>query len=350
MGYVQTNLAWAYFKAGQVKEAHKANDEARAIWQSLGNLPMVADSYTIKLYMYRNTGEYDALLALEHEALHASRIIKNVLHEGMALFNICDAYCSQGQYGQALTSLEAAKTLAAAASDIPNSDLGVYLYSIQIFLSVGALEKADQWADGLYALREAFQPVVRTFFLVAVAQAKIAVGKVREAEDILVRDLDVLGQDSPAMVDMVPVFVTDAHLQLALGHPEHALELLEAVIQRLQQVGSRNCLAEAYWLRSQAMLTIREITQAKIALREAKAAAEVTSERPILWQILASLAEVEEDYGDAEAAGRLREQAREVVCYISEHAGELQETFLARSDVQSILTYPKTDVNRLSQV
>jgi DNA-binding SARP family transcriptional activator/tetratricopeptide (TPR) repeat protein len=340
-GYVQTNLAWAYFNAAQLNEAHKANDEARAIWQSLGNLPMVADSYTIKLHMYRNTGEYDALLALEHEALHASRVIKNVLHEGMALFNICDAYCAQGQYGQAMTTLEAAKTLAAAASEIPNSDLGIYLYSIHIFLSVGALEKADQLADSLYALKEAFQPVVRTFFLVAVARAKIAVGKVREAEDILVRDLDVPGQDSPIMIDMAPVFVTYAHLQLALGHPEHALELLEAVIRRLQQVGSRNCLAEAYLLQSEARLALGEMTQARENLREAKAVAEATRERPILWQILASLSEIERRSGNEAETEMLRLQACEIIQYIADHAGDEQDlraSFLAQPEVVRILT------------
>jgi len=338
VGYIQTNLAWAYFNNEQLKEAHKTNDEARAIWQALGNLPMVADSYTIKLHMYNQTGEYDALLALEDEALHVSRAINNVLHEGMTLFNICNAHCSQGRFGQALVTLEAAKAIAAANSEIPNRELGIYLYSIRIFLSAGSLEKAEQWADKLYAHLEVFQPLLRTFFLVAVAQAKIAVGKVREAEDILERDLTVLNQDRPAMRDMVPAFVVDAHLQLALGHPEQTLERLETVIQRLNHIQSRNYLAEAHWLRGQAMLALGEITQAKKALREAKAAAEVTSERPILWQILVSLADVEDACGDMETAVLLRNQARMVVDDIAAHAGELQDVFLSQPVVAKLLS------------
>lgn len=65
------------------------------------------------------------------------------------------------------------------------------------------------------------------------------------------------------------------------------------------------------------------------ALWEAKAAAEATSERPILWQILATLAEVEEACGDAGAADRHRDEAWAVIADIAEHAGELLETLLA---------------------
>jgi hypothetical protein len=49
------------------------------------------------------------------------------------------------------------------------------------------------------------------------------------------------------------------------------------------------------------------------------------------------LAEVEEACGDADAAGRLRDRAREVVTYIIEHAGELRETFLERPAVAQLL-------------
>jgi hypothetical protein len=58
----------------------------------------------------------------------------------------------------------------------------------------------------------------------------------------------------------------------------------------------------------------------------------------VLWQILVSLAEVVEACGDAETAERLRDEARKVVSYIVEHAGELRGTFLARPNVQAVLS------------
>jgi hypothetical protein len=124
---------------------------------------------------------------------------------------------------------------------------------------------------------------------------------------------------------------------MALGHPERALARVETVIQRLHQVRSRNCLAEAYWLQGLARLGLGEMTQARRALRDGKAAAEVTSERPILWQILVLLADVEEACGDAETAERLRDHAREVVHYIAEHAGNLRDVFLGQPAVAQLL-------------
>jgi hypothetical protein len=70
---------------------------------------------------------------------------------------------------------------------------------------------------------------------------------------------------------------------------------------------------------------------------KARDAAEAQEEQAVLWQILVSLAEVEEACGDVETAERLRDEAREAVSYIVEHAGELRETFLARPEVVSLL-------------
>jgi DNA-binding SARP family transcriptional activator len=342
-GYVQTNLAWAYFNSEQLKEAHKANDEARAIWQALGNLPMVADSYTIRLYIYLHTGEYDALLALEPEALHLSRSINNMLHESMALINISDAHCFQGRFGQALAILEKALSIAEESS-LPNTPFGFYPNLTLIYLFAGALEQAEQWADRLYAYLEEFPPVFRTSWLVAIARAKIARGKLREGEAILGRDMSVLDRDNLSMMDMVPVFVADGHLQLALGNPERTLERMEAVIQRLNSVGSRKYLAEAYWLRGRAWLVLEEIGQAREALLEAKAAAEGNSERGVLWRTLATLIDVERLSGGQSENERLRcqqltSQLLEVVSYIADHAGseELRAAFLGQPGVRDHL-------------
>jgi hypothetical protein len=61
------------------------------------------------------------------------------------------------------------------------------------------------------------------------------------------------------------------------------------------------------------------------------------SARSVLWQILASLADVEVACGEADASERLRDEARTVVADIAEHAGEMREMFLARPDVVSLL-------------
>jgi hypothetical protein len=57
----------------------------------------------------------------------------------------------------------------------------------------------------------------------------------------------------------------------------------------------------------------------------------------VLWQILASLADVEEACEDAAAAGKLRDQARAVVTDIAEHAGKIRDVFLGQPAVAQLL-------------
>ena len=59
----------------------------------------------------------------------------------------------------------------------------------------------------------------------------------------------------------------------------------------------------------------------------------------MLWQILLSLADVEEACGNGDTAERLRGEGKEVVGYIIKHAGNLQEAFLARPRVHALLAH-----------
>ena len=272
-GYIQTNLSFTYLNSGQIEAAQTANNETRAVWQALGNLPMMADSYTMKLYMYRNFGKYDELLAAGPEAVRFCQSVNNKLHETMALLNIGEAHCLQGRIGQAVANIEAAMTVTEEFGE----SWGIYTYYpsfILICLLSGALEKAEEWADKLVAFREAFVPIFQIFFLVDIARAKIARGKLGEGKAILEQAFVDFDEEGSSSLAMSPLFVADGHLQLALGNPERTHERMAEVIQQLHQIGSRFCLAEAYWLQGKAWLALEKMAQAKEALMAAKAAAE----------------------------------------------------------------------------
>lgn len=336
--YVQTNLAWAYFNSDQIEAALTANNETRAVWQALGNLPMVADSYTMKLYMCRNIGKYDELLAVAPEALRLSQSINNELHEAMAWLNMSEAQCRQGRIGQALASIEACAAIIEGPTDF-GSIYAHYPGLILIYLQSGALEKAEEWADKLYAFREEFMPVFQSYLFTPIARAKIARGKYQEGEAVLAQTFAVLDKDSPATIDMVPIFVADGHLQLALGNPERTLDCMKDVIQRLHQVGSRYYLAEALWLQGKAWLALEKVEQAKEALMEAKAVAEDISERTILWRIPATLSDLERVSGNEPEAEKLRGQSQEILAYIADHTGSeaLRASFLAQPAVRELM-------------
>ena len=88
-----------------------------------------------------------------------------------------------------------------------------------------------------------------------------------------------------------------------------------------------------------AWLALDNTEEAKKALLEATAVAEKTSERTILWQILATLSDLERMGGNKVEAGELRGQAQKILDYIAEHAGsdELRDSFLAQPAAAQLL-------------
>jgi DNA-binding SARP family transcriptional activator/predicted ATPase len=338
-GYVLSNLSWAYLTHEQLDAARKTNSEAQSIWEALGNLPMVADSYTIKLAIHRFAGEYRAVLATGPEALRLSQSIGNPMHQDMALLLMGGIHCLQGQLDQAFANFEAAMAI---GEDGVNSLLaqGHFANLIPAYLLAGALDQAEQLADKLYAMRENFLPVFQTQFFVNIARTKTALGKLRESEAILERAFNDFKRTGASSFAFAPLLVTDAHLQWALGNPQGVLDRTEEAIRRLRQADGRIFLAEALWLQGRTYLSLEKTEQAEEALLQAKLVAEQTGERSILWQILGTFSELERRRGNEGEAERLRVQAQEIINYIAEHTGseKLRGSFVARTDVRRLIT------------
>lgn len=338
MGYVLGNLSWAYLTQGQPEKGRKANAEAQAIWQALGNLPMLADTLTIKLALLRNTSEHEALLATAQEALRLSQSIGNTVHQSMALLMMGETHCLQGRLGQALAEVEAAMAISQASND-EFALQGAYSNLAVVYLMAGSLELAEQWADKLYAARDHFLPVFQMFYFANIARAKIALNKLEAAEALLEQAFKDYDQEGPYSFSLFPYVATEGHLQLARGNPKRTLARLGDVIQQLRQTGSQYYLAELLWLQGKAYLALDECEQAKGALLEAKAVAEDTGECTIFWKVLVSLSDLEMSCGNQLGAETLKAQAQEIINYIAKNAGSkvLRDSFLAQPAVERVL-------------
>jgi tetratricopeptide (TPR) repeat protein len=111
MGFALSNLSLAYMAQEQFEAARKANSEAQSTWLALGNLPMVADSFTIKMGIQRFTGDYEALLATVPEALSLNLSIGNLWHQNQAHNLQSVVHGLQGRLGQALAIVERAMAI-----------------------------------------------------------------------------------------------------------------------------------------------------------------------------------------------------------------------------------------------
>jgi tetratricopeptide (TPR) repeat protein len=336
MGFLLSSLTWAYILQGQLGVARQANKEALSIWRQLGNLPMLTDTHMLQLVTLWVSGDYESLLASGPEALRLCQSSGNVGHHAETLRLMGEIHSLQGRFGQALANFEAALEVSKLAGYDPTSEHSQYVRMISLFLHCGALDQAELWADRLYALREGFVPVFQAYNLAAIAQAKIAKGDLVAGATILDQAFERFNWVGSGSILIAALSVADGYLQLALGNPQATLDRMKDGIGRLRAGDSKLNLAESLWLQGRAWLAMGQIDRAKESLLEASEVAEATSERTILWQILVSLAEVEEACGDGETAERLRDEAREVVGYIVEHVGELRETFLERPEVKSL--------------
>ena len=78
------------------------------------------------------------------------------------------------------------------------------------------------------------------------------------------------------------------------------------------------------------------------ALQKGRELAETIGEGQDLWQILWELSRQETAAGKHDKAERYRQQAKEVVTYIADHAGsdDLRASFLAQPAIKRILNKP----------
>jgi tetratricopeptide (TPR) repeat protein len=141
--------------------------------------------------------------------------------------------------------------------------------------------------------------------------------------------------------DATPVFTfpyTDVHIfpifsevTLRLRQFDRVLAAGDLYTAGLQEAGLHASLPDVYYYRALALEAIGEAEAAREALRSAYAEAELQSSRRCQWRILAELARIEDEAGNAAEAKKLRRQAQEPVQYIAAHAGnpERRGSFLA---------------------
>jgi tetratricopeptide (TPR) repeat protein len=205
------------------------------------------------------------------------------------------------------------------------------------YLTVGATQEAERWADRLYTQRHAIMPNFITIYLTEVARAKIACGKLDVGRAILDELLAALPDDTAWSYIITLMAVAYGELHLAQGRPEALFYGLEERARPYREAGFGYLLADEQWLRGRAELALGQFDAAREALLQARETAEAQEERAVLWKILASLADVEEACEDATTAGKLRDQARVVVTDIAEHAGKIQDVFLCQPAVAQLL-------------
>jgi DNA-binding SARP family transcriptional activator len=340
MGSVLIHLWMPAVAQNQLGAAFDANHEAEAVWRELGNLPKLAETYEMRQFLHLIAAQHEERLAASAELHRLGLTTGNQSSQCNALTNMCDVHRLQGRFAEAFTAINAAMATFKFREN-PLWRQSECYFRMDLYLAAGAMDLAEQFANQMYAMQDHLMPMFQSAFLNSVAHVKIACGKLSEGEAILDQALKLCSPDNIWSHNAIWIAINDTYLQLALGSPERAFRRLEERVQGYRQAGFLCNLAEELWLRGRVRLALGEIKEAKEILMEAKTIAEEKQERIFLWQILATLGDLEELRGDEAEAEKRRKQACEIIEYIVEHAGDeedLRASFLAKPEVSRILT------------
>ena len=332
MAYTLKDLAFnCYATIGYLDQAQPALREASNLWRELGNLPMLTDSLAAACYSCLHTGEYDQALAFSEEAFQLSQSIGNLWGQSNSLLGVGRAYWERGQPDRALAVMEDGLRLSELSGFyvpqiLTRADLATF------YGGLGAIEPGLETAHRALAMAEAQIPVFRPYVLGVLAQLQLLNGNLAEAEAVIDQGINDPNREV-WLAYSLSVYLANCEFPLRQGDYERAMTITDTFLTDFGQF--RAHIPQILYFQGQALLGLGQDNVARDRLREARAEAESMNARRPLWPILFALSQLEADPTEAE---RLRQQAREIIEYIADHAPtDLRVSFLDLPDVREVL-------------
>jgi predicted ATPase len=331
MAYVLSDLGWAYNIACEFDKAEVRLDEAEHLWRELGNTPMLGSTLGHSLAGLLWSGKYDQLLKVADDTLKISTSTANLwTMSGVNCFE-GQAWFEYGEIDRALSSIEEGINLAAQGKLNIFENWGRALLC-WIYGELGAAEIGMQFYQRHHiANKDILNNSLRTATLVSYALFEIANGQLDTAAGTLSECLP----DAPAWDGMLQL--AKSKLALAQKNFSEGLRVADGALALARTKGLSRYLPEALLLKGKSHYLLGDLTQASSALEQARTAAKTLGSRRLLWQILAQLAEIENDQDKAAA---LNAEAREHIDYIAAHISseELRDSFLKSNAVRPIFS------------
>ncbi len=332
MAYTLNDLGiHAYYASGRFDRAKAVLAEASDLWRELGNLPMLANSLASSCTVHIYTGDYDQALSFSEEAYEVSQAIGNLWGQSFSQYKIGDVYWERGQPDRAIAVMEESLRLSELSGFfVPQvetrADLAI------VYGSLGAIERGLELAQLAFMGAQSQHSLWQAYGLAALAQLHLWQRNLAEAETTLDRgkkehNWEIMPKFS------VTFILAEGELALRQENYAQAIAVTDLLLTKLRQFGQY--MPKALYLQAQALLGLGQDNAARDRLREARAKAESIGSRWILWQILATLAEIETDPTEA---AMLRQQAQDLIDYIADHTpAELRVSFLNLPSVRAVL-------------
>lgn len=329
IAYLTGDLGVAYCLDGQLDKGQVLLAEGQRLWLELGNLPMYAYTLIFSMSILMLRGQYQELQQAGQEGLRIGEATHSVWHHGSVFLFESFMWMDYGEPAQAIQMLESSIHLYEQenrTSILSEAQALLFWYYVCLGAHELAAEKYRTWRR---PLSEVLIPHFKVMTLALYALYEIATGQLGTAEATL-RD----SRFELRLPGATWKLFAECQLAFAQGKYPQTLELVAALIAHIRQFALNQLLPDALFLQGKTQLKLEKKAEAKESFAQARTAAETLGSRRMLWQILAALAELEEDAGQT---GGLRAHAGEIVSYIVEHMPtELRGGFLNLPEVQEL--------------
>jgi tetratricopeptide (TPR) repeat protein len=336
LAYLLNDLSLPLVWSGQVERGNAMNLESREMWRAAGNLPMLTDNLSYAAMCHISLGEYEQAIAEANQALEISQSIGNLWGETFSQSWVGEAYREIGHIDQAITAMQNAVRLAPHSFQAPLSftraDLG------SLYGDLGQVARGIELAQVAHAEGGKLAHVMRVYTAAHLIHLYLLNGDVATAETWLGVTLPLLSTTDHVSLFGTGLEFVKAELALARQDFSHAISACDDLL-RIQRVRHlRQLIPNVLHVKGCALQAINNVDEAAAVLTEARVEAERVNSRWMLWRILATLAEIENERGNRAHAQTLRGQARELVVYIAEHTpDEFRESFLNLPNVRAVM-------------
>ncbi len=308
------DLALVYMSSGYLNQADAALGKARQLWESLQNLPMLAENLANTSHIRVMTAQFNEAIAISEESLRIAQSIENAWGQVNPQGFVGLVYIARGEVDRTLHNVQ---HLIAEAEKIGHPGYIVGLFSLSwLYDHLGAHNLALEAAQRSYDASTSL-PLFRPLSLATLARQRVHSGEWVEAQKLL-EEASSGAHQTLQLIDLVADMVTIEY-HLGLGEFAQFPTILETFLDKLRDSGARYFLPDALYLKATYLHEIGETKEARDVLLEARVTAEEIESKITLWRILADLDEVED----------AREVVGSIAATISDAA--LHETFMNHS-------------------
>ncbi len=327
------DLARAYSQGGRPEQAIKCNEEARLLWEQLGNSEMLADNLTASSFMHSLQGELKQAVELAERALDLSRKNGNMWGQGYSLMGLGLIRTELGDIKGGFEAFEEGIDLAKRAEF---TGAGVFTHAVMSWLVArfGELERAAAIVEPVEKNFAEIDPTRGFLFAVKAVIAGFN-GDTDEATYQAEQAREATNPDTLNPEFLGYATLLEAEMLLLQDRYSEMLEEVDRSITRLQAVNIRFFIPQLLHRRAIALHGLNRYDEAKEVLEKALREAESMDMRLTRMWILI---EMQEFASERDQSTDLLPEVQESIRFIAEHLeDDLRQTFLSQPRIRSVL-------------